>query len=157
MAPCNCVFRAAFRACYARFRESAIAGQQPGSAEWEIIGGPGGRRMYSRRHEEFMADFVLIARRTLSDLDYQVFRLHHLLGADWKLASRHLKIDRGNFWHAVYRIEQKLGRAYCEIEPYPLFPLDEYFGWTVRKKPVRATPTVTERKNRLKVPYRLSA
>jgi hypothetical protein len=38
-----------------------------------------------------------------------------------------LNIDRGTFFHTVYRIEQKLGRAFRELEPYSLFPLDEYF------------------------------
>jgi hypothetical protein len=50
-----------------------------------------------------------------------------VLGADWKLCTRKLGIDRGNFFHAVYRIEQKLGRVFRELEPYCLYPLDEYF------------------------------
>jgi hypothetical protein len=37
-------------------------------------------------------------------------------------------MDRGNFFHSVYRIEQKLGRGFRELEPYALFPLDEYFN-----------------------------
>ena len=41
----------------------------------------------------------------------KIFRYHFLLGADWKLCARKLGIDRGNFFHAVYRIEQKLGRC----------------------------------------------
>jgi hypothetical protein len=155
--PCNCVFRAAFRACYVRFRECVVAGAQPGNVSWEVLGGPGGRRAYCRRHEEYIADFTLIARRTLDDQDYRLFRIYHLLGAEGKLAARHFKMDRGTFWHAVYRIEQLLGRTYCEVEPYPLFPLDEYFGWTVRKEAVRALQPVAERKNKLKVPFRLSA
>jgi hypothetical protein len=156
-APCNCVFRAAFRACYDRFRESVIAGEQPGNVAWEIIGGPGGRRMYSRRHEEYAADFTLIARRTLDDSDYRIFRIYHLLGADWRIAAKYFGLDRGKFWHAIYRIEQRLGRAYCEVEPYALFPLDEYFGWTVRKGAAVALQPSEQRKNKLKVPYRLSA
>jgi hypothetical protein len=36
-------------------------------------------------------------------------------------------MDRGNFFHAVYRIEQKLGRVFRELEPYSLFPVDDYF------------------------------
>jgi hypothetical protein len=156
-APCNCVFRAAFRACYDRFRESVIAGEQPGNVGWEIIGGPGGRRMYSRRHEEYAADFTLIARRTLDDSDYRIFRIYHLLGADWRIAAKYFGLDRGNFWHAIYRIEQRLGRAYCEVEPYALFPLDEYFGWTFRKGAAVALQPAEQRKNKLKVPYRLSA
>ena len=43
-----------------------------------------------------------------------------------------LKMDRGTFFHAVYRIQQKLGRVFREVEPYALFPLDEYFGGTAR-------------------------
>ena len=156
-APCNCVFRAAFRACYARFRECAISGEQPGSVSWEILGGPGGRRTYSRKHEEYMADFTLIARRVLDDFDYRIFRYYHVLGADWKLSSKFFKMDRGNFWHAVYRIEQKLGRAYCEVVPYPLFPLDEYFGWTVRTSPVQALVPKQKRSPRLDPPLKLTA
>jgi len=155
--PCNCVFRAAFRACYVRFRECLVSGVQPRNVPWEILGAPGGRRAYCRRDEEYIADFTLIARRTLDDEDYRLFRIYHLLGADWKLASKYFDMDRGKLWHAIYRIEQKLGRAYCEVEPYPLFPLDEYFGWAGRREPVRAIHPVTERKNKLKVPFRLSA
>jgi hypothetical protein len=37
-------------------------------------------------------------------------------------------MDRGTFFHSVYRIEHRLGRVFAELEPYALFPLDEYFG-----------------------------
>ncbi|MCC6342243.1 MAG: hypothetical protein IT166_08595 [Bryobacterales bacterium] len=43
-------------------------------------------------------------------------------------------MDRGNFFHAVYRIEQTLGRTFRELRPYALFPLDEYFGATPRNE-----------------------
>jgi hypothetical protein len=49
------------------------------------------------------------------------------MGADWKLCCYKLQMDRGNFFHAVYRIEQKLGRVFRELEPYALFPVNEYF------------------------------
>jgi hypothetical protein len=62
------------------------------------------------------------------------------LGADWKLCCRQLGMDRGNFFHAVYRIEQRLGRIFAELEPYALYPLDEYFGSTVRRQPVQPLP-----------------
>jgi hypothetical protein len=83
---------------------------------------------WGRKDEEYIADFCLVARRTLDEFEYRLFRYHFLLGADWKLCTRNLKIDRGNFFHAVYRIEQKLGRMFRELEPYSLFPLDEYFS-----------------------------
>jgi len=75
-----------------------------------------------------MADFCLVARRTLDDREHQIFRFHFLLGADWKLCGRRLEMDRGMFFHSVYRIEEKLGRVFRELEPYPLFPLDDYFS-----------------------------
>lgn len=82
---------------------------------------------WGRKDEEYIADFSLVARKALDADEHRLFRFHFLLGADWKLCSRRLGIDRGNFYHAVYRIEQKLGRTFRELEPYPLFPLDEYF------------------------------
>lgn len=74
-----------------------------------------------------MADFTLVSRRNLDEIEYTIFRFHYLLGADWMLCCRRLKIDRGEFFHHVYRIQQKLGRTFRELEPYALFPLDEYF------------------------------
>lgn len=86
-----------------------------------------------------MADFYLVTKRTLDAFEFQLFRFHFLLGADWKLCCRRLKIDRGRFFHAVYRIEQKLGRVFRELQPYALFPLDEYFGGSVEgwREPTR--------------------
>jgi hypothetical protein len=91
---------------------------------------PGRQRknVWGMKNEEFMADFVLVSRRTLNEYEYRIFNYHFLLGADWKLCCRKLNIDRGTFFHEVYRIQQKLGRTFRELEPYSLFPLDEYFG-----------------------------
>ena len=57
---------------------------------------------------------------------------HFLLGGDWRICCRRLNLDRGNFYHAVYRVEQKLGYVFRSVEPYALFPLDEYFGGATR-------------------------
>jgi hypothetical protein len=90
--------------------------------------------MYSLKGEEYMADFVLIARRVLSNNDYRLFRYTFLLGADWALCCKRLNLDRGNYFHHVYRIQGILGRNFAETAPYPLYPLDEYFAGRVRKK-----------------------
>jgi len=76
----------------------------------------------------------LVSKRFLDEFEYKLFRFHFLLGADWRLCCRQLKMEKGVFFHAVYRIQQKLGRAFRELTPYPLFPLDEYFGAVVRKE-----------------------
>jgi hypothetical protein len=86
-----------------------------------------------------MADFCLIARRVLDPLEHQIFRFHFLLGADWRLCCRRLGMARGNFYHAVYRIEAKLGRAFMETKPYGLWPLDAYFS-SARQAAVRPCP-----------------
>ena len=77
-----------------------------------------------------MADFCLVTERVLSSYEHRIFRYHYLLGADWKLVTRKLNIDRGTFFHEIYRIEQKLGRIFRELEPYALFPIDEYMNCT---------------------------
>ena len=93
----------------------------------EHIAGRDGRLTWGRKDEEYVADFCQVSRKALDELEYKVFRFHFLLGADWGLCTQRLKIDRGTFFHTVYRIEQKLGRVFRELEPYGLFPLDEYF------------------------------
>jgi hypothetical protein len=131
--PCNCAFRAAFRACLNRFRECSANGAHASTVSLEVCGGRQSRRTYSRKGEEYMADFCLVSRRVLNDFDHKIFRYHYLLGADWKLCCRQLQIDRGTFFHAIYRIERELGRTFAELQPYPLYPLDDYFGGTVQR------------------------
>ena len=80
-----------------------------------------------------MADFCLVSKRALTEDVYKLFRYHFLLGADWRLCCRQLKIDRGTFFHTVYRIEQLLGRTFAELKPYPLYPVKEYFGGVISK------------------------
>jgi hypothetical protein len=126
------VFRAVFRACYRRFRDCACKEKYISRAQLEFCHGKDTRMTYGRKVEEYLADFCLVSRRVLDPFEYDIFRFHFLLGADWKLCCWRLHIDRGTFFHAVYRIEKKLGRAFRELEPYSLFPLDEYFGGTMR-------------------------
>jgi hypothetical protein len=113
---------------------------------------------WGRREEEFIADFTIVAKRVLSNGEYKIFRFHYLLGADWKLCCRQLKMDRGEFFHEVYRIQEKLGRVMRELQPYALFPLDEYFGGAVRGARPTRTPTVVEmpvlKRRRLDPPLR---
>jgi len=109
-------------------------GTQTGSVAWEICGGQDGYRMYSRKREEFIADFCLISQRTLDDIGCKLLRFHYMLGADWKLCCRHFRIDRGTFFHSLYRIENRLGRIFAEVLPYPLYPVDEYFGGFTRQE-----------------------
>lgn len=84
-----------------------------------------------------MADFDLVARRRLDKSHYQVFRFHFLLGASWKICCARLGLDRGNFYHTVYRIEEQVGESIVGLEPYSLYPPRAYF---VTKLGERTTP-----------------
>jgi hypothetical protein len=126
--PCNCVFRAIFRACYARFRQCASKEKYVSRVSLEANPGRHRKSVWGLKNEEYMADFTLVSRRSLEEYEYTVFKYHFLLGADWNLCCRKLKLDRGEFFHEVYRIQQKLGRTFRELEPHALFPLDQYFN-----------------------------
>ena len=112
------------------------------------------RLTWVRRDEDYVADFCLVSRRTLDAFEHKVFRFHFLLGADWKLCCRQMRIDRGTFFHTVYRIQQKLGRIFRELEPYSLYPLDEYFGGKVRRFEVSTEPTAEPGRRPLAPPLR---
>jgi len=137
--PCHCVFRAIFRACYRRFRECVALGAHTNPITWERCGGPSGYRAYSRKREEYMADFYLVSQRALEDDEKPVFRYHFMLGADWKACCQRLKIDRGTYFHLVYSIENRMGRVFAELAPYPLYPVAEYFSGTDRYDVQRAS------------------
>jgi hypothetical protein len=138
--PCNCVFRAIFRACYARFRQCASKEKYVSRVSLEANPGRQRRSVWGLKNEEYMADFTLVSRRTLEEYEYVVFKYHFLLGADWNLCCKKLKLDRGEFFHEVYRIQQKLGRTFRELEPHALFPLDQYFN-SRTKEPIEISPS----------------
>lgn len=163
--PCNCVFRAIFRACYARFRQCALKEKHISRVSLEANPGRQRKSTWGMKNEEYMADFLLVSKRTLSAYEHALFKYHFLLGADWKLCCRKLKIERGEFFHEIYRIQQKLGRTFRELEPYALFPIDEYFGGAMREPnevksvlfPVETEKPASEPKRLLKFPVRKAA
>jgi len=142
LSPCNCVLRNIFRICYDRFLRCAT--QEKHLSKISLEPGQGRQRpgTWGRKDEEYIADFCGIARRTLDEREHRLFRFYFLLGADWQLCSRRLGMDRSTFFHSIYRIEQKLGRVFRELEPYSLFPLDEYFNGPSRREPKVRTPVL---------------
>jgi hypothetical protein len=152
-APCKCVLRAIFRICFDRFSKCVTQERYLSRVSLEPHLGRQRPSTWGRKDEEYIADFCLVSRRTLDAEEHRLFRYHFLLAADWKLCTRKLGMDRGNFFHAVYRIEQKLGRAFRELEPYALFPIDEYFHGPSRMTPGRAlTPRLPKMPKHLRFP-----
>ena len=76
--PCCCVLRGIFRVCYNRFRECVELGAHTSTVSWDHLGGKDGRRSYSRKKEEYAADFCLVSRRLLNDSVVNVGQVHHL-------------------------------------------------------------------------------
>ncbi len=126
--PCNCALRAIFRACYARFYDIAADEKYISRINVEPSAGREGIGGWGRKEEEFAADFCLVSRRALNDFEYRIFKYHFLLGGDWRICCQRLQTNRGNFFHAIYRIQQKLGRVFRELQPYPLYPVSDYFN-----------------------------
>lgn len=135
---CGCVYRRIFRAVMNKFRDCAQGSHLARPFSLLAASGPKGRRVSGRKHEEFSADVYLTAKRTLTDhTEWAVFRFHYLMGADWKLCGHQLGMDKGTFFHAAYRVEQRLGKVWATLKPYALYPLDEYFSACTRRVDVR--------------------
>jgi hypothetical protein len=155
--PCGCVLREIFRACLSKYRYIQEHQGRTSMVTKRIVQcGMDSKRFYSRRNEDFCADFCLVARRTLDDLQYRIFDLHFLQRFDWRHCVRALNIDRGNFFHSVYRIEQRLGRVFTELRPYALYPVDEYFSLTEPRVGVLPDGSIT-RRTTLTPPLRAAA
>lgn len=113
---CGCVYRRAFRDCLQRYLsrdgQAESSPRRDGGAVWSWPGA------------EYRADFELVSARVLAESPELtgVFRRHFLEGAEWTICCASLQMDRGAFFHAVYRIEGRLGRAFLELKPYSLWP-----------------------------------
>jgi hypothetical protein len=135
---CDCVLREIFKICHNRFRHCVTKEKYMSKVTLEIHSGPNRRGTWGLKQEEYVADFLKVTQRTLTPEEYTIFKYRFLLGADWKLCIRRLKMERGPFFHAVYRIQTKLGQVFSELEPYALYPVDEYFSTAHRSQSVHA-------------------
>jgi hypothetical protein len=154
--PCNCVLRAIFRACYARFRYCVSKEKFMTKVTLVPCHGKEQKMTYARLDEDYIADFSKVTRRTLDNFDYDIFRYHFLLGANWRLCCRRLKIDRGAYFHALYRLQHKLGRVFRELQPYGLYPISEYFAGKTERSNLAIMPAPSKRKP-VQPPLRKSA
>ena len=86
---------------------------------------------HSRKREqriEYMADFTLIARRTLPSPDYRIFDYVFLRGESATLSAARFGLDLTDFLLLISGIEARLGRAFAETEPHALYPCAAYFS-----------------------------
>ena len=65
--PCNCVFRGIFRACYARFEFCVTKEKYMSKVTLTLCAGKDRKLTWVRKDEDYVADFCLVSRRTLTD------------------------------------------------------------------------------------------
>jgi hypothetical protein len=98
-----------------------------------------------------MADFELVARRSLSQAEHRLFRFHHILGASESMCAKRLGISTMAAKKAIQRIEARLGISFVSLEPYALYPLYDYFN-RIRSEPVKPCRLPAARARTLVVP-----
>ena len=109
--------------------------RKPGRFRSSVPKGRSGIVCTSRKREEYMADFSIVTRRVLTESGVQALSIR-LLSRGGLAAVQPLPgtgprqflppplSDRG----------ETRPRYYAEMEPYPLYPLDEYFGGVRAKR-----------------------
>jgi hypothetical protein len=121
---CNCVHRSIFSQCLERYILCAENSERFNRiAVLEVSAG--GRLLVGLKCAEYAADFELAARRVLTPRQQELLRIHFLESKPWKEAAPLLRMNRGEFFHEVYRTESILGK---ELARAGVYPLDEYFG-----------------------------
>ncbi len=70
--PCNCVLRAIFRACYARFRYCVTKEKFMSRVSLVPCHGKDQKMTYARLDEDYICDFSKICRRSLDNFDYNI-------------------------------------------------------------------------------------
>jgi hypothetical protein len=79
------------------------------------------------RDAEYAADLWLIAKRSLDRRERLIYCEYLLQQQPWTVVGPLTKLNRGQFFHSVYRIESKLGRGLLEAG---IFPPHNYFAGT---------------------------
>src|SRR5262245_48049663 len=114
--PCSCVLREIFKICYRKFVQLSGSERSMGKLSMERISAPDRKTMWCRKSEEYLADFYLVSKRSLTEQEFKIFRYYYLLAADWRLCCRKLQMTQPDFFRIVYNIQTKLGRVFRELQ-----------------------------------------
>jgi hypothetical protein len=127
---CSCVHHRVFNSVMGKFRYLA-AGHHlnpPVPIDLFLSGGRGKSGHSRMANQEFLADVHLVAKRTLDEADFKLFKYRYLLGADVKLCAARLGLEHQATVQRLEAIEVKLGEAFRTCAPYSLYPVSGYFG-----------------------------
>jgi hypothetical protein len=120
---CTCVYRAVFRACYRRFVHCGNLDPSLRRVSYERTVGAVDRTVsWTRRNEDFRADFHACGLRVLPKHLSQFFSFYHLHGAKEEMVCRRLGISDRHARRWMVEIETLVGREIAHLQPYSLFP-----------------------------------
>jgi hypothetical protein len=92
----------------------------------ELRAGAGRKKSHSNPMQwvDYLVDFEITAARALGcqSIEWRVFWYHHLFWVPWPQCGVLTKLNRGNFFYTVYRVEVAVGRACMESSPYTIWP-----------------------------------
>ena len=131
---CACVLRNIFRVCLNELLQIRWTRSYP-SSQARLQKGTWGRPW-----EEYDADFINVSRRVLTGWEWRLFEVHFIERKSERACAKLFKINRAD--PAIHNIEERLGRAFRELQPYPLYPLREYFS-PGKSRPSRLASFVT--------------
>ena len=127
-APCKCVYRRIAKDVLKKYRECRESGKINSRVSFCRTGsGPTNSGHWGRKEEEFCADVDIAVRRQLQGADRVLFRRYWIDGASSADLLVELRMSRGAFFHAVYALEEEMGRVFLGLLPYPIWPLNNYF------------------------------
>jgi hypothetical protein len=116
---CACVYRRIFDACYDCYQ--AITPHTSRVQSDSIY--------KSRPEEEFRADFWAVAHRALIGRPAlaETFDVYFAEERGARIAAAILGISTGVLFRRATDIKRLVGRAFRDVQPYPLFPSRQYF------------------------------
>ena len=104
---CPCVYWEVFKRCLRQYQQCAPQ---------EVSGGLRVRSLH------FRADFESLAEHHLGHFQHQVFLRDFLSKKIYLNVSLRGGPSRGHIHYVRYRVAEILGRVFCEVKPYPLYP-----------------------------------
>ena len=143
--PCRCALRKVFLDCLRKHQQFSVL-RDPGAGVY-LFASPRTDRYtlyWWRKKESYLADFCLIAKRELhrrtlmighphkgnpaydASNEWPLFRQYCLGDVDRESCQEALGVSRGNFNHTLYRVQENVGRALYETQPYSLRPPANY-------------------------------
>jgi hypothetical protein len=127
---CGCAYRAVFRICLHKYLRECTEMRRGVCLE---VGS--GSANFTRPAAEYMADFLSLGLKRLpTDTHKLIFQSHYLGGNDYKAVFSEIRrklvpdFTLGQYWHLTYQVAEFVGERCITVQPYRLYPLDEYFG-----------------------------